>query len=109
ARVEAVLWRAWLRMPVVLPADLRRQRHENGLHPPHAGLQPEYRAAIVHEVELHIAAAPVMLEMLLPLAKGHILAPPEYGLIGIEVAVAHRAQEFEGPVEAPFIEVVEKQ
>src|SRR5690606_18951083 len=99
---------AGLRLPVVAPADLRRQRHETGLGAP-AGLQPEQGAAVEHQVELHVAAAPVGLELALALAEGRRLAALHDRQVGLQIGIAHRAQEGEAGVEVPLVEVVEEQ
>src|SRR5665213_3085570 len=56
-------------MPVVAPCRLRRQRHQDCFGAP-VRLQPEQRAAVLHEIELDVATAPVELELALALAMG---------------------------------------
>src|SRR5690606_24301671 len=65
--VEALLRRARLGLPVVAPGRERRHRGEDRLHTA-ARLEAEARAAVVHEVEFDVAAAPVELEAPLALA-----------------------------------------
>ena len=57
----------------VLPRGERREAHQHALDP-RVGLQPEQRAAVVHQVELDVAAPPDELEPPLPLAVRQ--APP---------------------------------
>ncbi len=71
--VQRRLRGAGCRMPVVAPFHHRRQRHQDRFGAP-ARLQAEQRAAVEHQVELDIAAAPVRLEVALALAVGHVLA-----------------------------------
>ncbi len=61
-------------MPVIVETNLRGQGHEDGFGAS-AGLQPEQGAAVVHQVELDVAAAPVQLESALAFTVGMILAP----------------------------------
>ena len=62
------------RLPVVAPFHHRRQRHQDRFGAA-ARLQAEQRAAVVHQVELDVAAAAVGLEVALALAVGRVLAP----------------------------------
>src|SRR3990167_8652450 len=59
---QARLFPARLRLPVVAPARMRPQRHQDRFGTP-AGLQTEQRAVIEHQVELDIAAAAEGLEL----------------------------------------------
>ena len=65
--VQPRLGRARLGLPVVAPGHDRRHRHQDALGAP-ARLQAEQRAAVEHQVELDVAAAPVGLEVALALA-----------------------------------------
>src|SRR5665213_4376850 len=56
-------------MPVITPCRLRRQRHQDRFGAS-VRLQPEQRAAVLHEVELDVASAPVELELALAFAMG---------------------------------------
>ena len=67
--VQARLGRTRLGPPVVAPGHDRRHRHQDALGAP-ARLQAEQRAAVVDQVELDVAAAPVGLEVALALAVG---------------------------------------
>src|SRR5262249_54863009 len=71
--VELRLGRAGLGGPVVAPADLGGERHEDRLGAA-AGLDAEEGAAVDEEVELDVAAAAVELEVALALAVGEFLA-----------------------------------
>src|SRR6185295_1222641 len=64
---ELRLGAARLRREAVLPARERRQRHQDGLDAA-ARLQAEQRSAVVEQVELDVAPAPVQLELPLALA-----------------------------------------
>src|SRR5258706_332266 len=71
--VELLLRASRLRFPVVAPFDARRQRHEDGLGAP-ARLKAKERAAVVDQVEFHVAPAPIGLERALALAVA-LVAP----------------------------------
>src|SRR6185312_9531990 len=105
--VEARLGSPRLRLPVVAPAHQRRQRHQDRLRAP-AGLEAEERAPVPHQVELHITAPPVELEVPLPLAVGGVPAPLDDGHIGGEEVVADALEEGEAALEPPLVEIVEK-
>jgi hypothetical protein len=105
--VEARLGRARLRTPVVTPGDHRRHRHQDALGAA-ARLQAEQRAAVVHEVELDVAAAPVGLEVALALAVRGVAAAPDDRQVRRQEGVADRAHQREARVEAALGEVVEE-
>src|SRR5215210_1282565 len=105
--VEPCLGRARLGVPVVAPADERGEGHEDRLGPA-AGLEPEKSAAVPDEVELHVAATAIELEVAFALAVRNVPATPQDWKVGREEVVAHAPQEFEGPLEAPFVQVVEE-
>ena len=65
--------RARLRLPVVAPVDDRRHRHQDRFGAS-ARLQAEQGAAVAHQVELDVAAAPVGLEVAFALAVRRVLA-----------------------------------
>src|ERR1039458_9350024 len=65
--IEPRLRRSWYRAPVVVPADQRRQGHQNRLGAT-ARLQAEQCAAVVNEIEFHVSAAPIELKISLALA-----------------------------------------
>ena len=51
-------------------------------------LQAEQRAAVVDQVELDVAAAPVQLELALAFAERRVLAALDDRQVGVEEAVA---------------------
>src|SRR5438034_440286 len=71
------------RLPVVAPFDDGRQRQKNRLRAA-SGLQAEQRAAIPDQVEFHVAAATIRLEVALALTVRHIFAPDENRFVGGE-------------------------
>src|SRR5690606_1664572 len=104
---QARLGAAVLRLEAVFPAHARGQAHQDRLGPATA-LQAEQRAAVVDQVELDVAAAAVELELALALAIGGVLATLHDRQVGIEEAVADRAQVGEVALEV-FVQVVEEQ
>src|SRR3546814_9260267 len=68
----------------------------------------EQGAAVVHQVELDVAAAPVQLELAFALAVGRVATTLDDRQVGIEEAVADRAQVAEVGIEAG-VQVVEEQ
>src|SRR5690606_27522954 len=106
--VELRFGGAGLRVPVVAPGHQRRQGHEDGLGAA-AGLQSEYGAAIVDEVEFHVAPAAIELELPLAFAPGHPAPPRGDGGVSRQVRIAHAAQEIEAAGKSPLAEVVEEQ
>src|SRR5262245_60277539 len=106
--VEPRLRGAGLRAPAVAPAHQRRQRHEDRLRPS-ARLDAEEGAAVVEQVELDIAPAPVELEVALALAVGGLPAAAQDRQVGGEEGVAHGAGEGERAREPPLAEVVEEE
>src|SRR6185503_2944804 len=98
---------ARLRMPVVAPPHQRRKRQQDGFGAA-ARLQSEQRAAIPDQVELHVAAAPIRLEVALAIPVRRVLASREDRRVHRQESVADRAREGEAPVEAFGVEVVEE-
>ncbi len=74
-----------------------------------AGLQAEQGAPVVDQIEFHVAAAAVELEVPFSFTKRRILAFFHDGQVGIQVAVTHRLHECEASFEPPLIQVVEEQ
>src|SRR5688500_8958540 len=72
---------AGLGLVPVLPARLERQRHQDALDAP-AGAQAEARAAVVHQVELDVAAAAQPLPPPLALAPRRADAPADQRQVG---------------------------
>src|SRR6202044_1250613 len=70
-----------LGMPVVVPSHQRRQGHQNRFGAA-AGLQTEQGAAVVNQIEFHVAAAPIQLKAPLALAERLIPAPFQDGQVG---------------------------
>src|SRR6266702_5629086 len=105
--VQPRLVAARLRTPVVAPPDDRWQRHKNRLSAS-VRLQAEDSSSVVHEIELHVAPAPIRLKIALPLAVGQVLAPQQHGNVGVEKAVAHASGQCEAVLEVAIVEIVEK-
>src|SRR5690625_3950381 len=97
-----------LRLPVIVPAHQGWQGHQNGFGAP-AGLQAEQGAAVVNQVELHVAPPAIELKMPLPLTVLHVFAPLYYGQVGVEKAVPHSAHEIKAALEPALVEIVKKQ
>src|ERR1700674_5039275 len=106
--LQALLGRAGLWMPADLPAHHRRKRHQDrvGAAP---GLQAEESAAVVEQVELDVAAAPIELELALAIAEGNAAAPLDDRQVRGEEGIAHPAQELETAREAPLRKGTEKE
>src|SRR5438067_4470025 len=94
-------------LPVVAPFDDRRQRQENRFGAA-SGLQAEQRAAIPDQIEFHVAAAAIRLEVALPLAIGRVLAPNENRLVRREEMIADRLREPQATIETAVRQVIEK-
>src|SRR5690606_11887816 len=105
--VQARLEAAGLGRVSVFPAYQRRQAHQDRLGAA-AALKPEVGASVVDQVELDVAAAPVQLELALPLAPRRVLAAFDDRQVGVEETVADRAQVAEILFEVP-LQVVEEQ
>ena len=63
------------------PLRRQRQTHQDTLHPRPWRLEPECRAAIVHQVELHIPAPPYLLPFFFPLRVRHVFPSVDDGQI----------------------------
>src|SRR5688500_4957299 len=94
-------------MPVVAPHRPGRQRHQYRLGAP-TRLEPEERAAVVDQVEFHVAAAPIRLKGALALAVLNIHAAFDDGQIGGKEMLAHASRQREARLEPRFIEVIEE-
>src|SRR3546814_13430834 len=73
-----------------------------------AGLDPEQRAAVLQQVELDVAAAPVELELALAFAVRRVAAALDDRHVRVEETVADRAQVVEVAFEIR-VQVVEEQ
>src|SRR4051812_44332985 len=93
--VKPRLGRARFGFPVIAPRDEWRQRHQNGFGAA-AALQAEDRAAIVDQVELHVASATIKLEIALALAEGRGLAPGHDGQVSGHERIADTAEKGKG-------------
>src|SRR3989338_1843916 len=96
-----------LRMPVIAPFHQRRHGHQDGFGAAVA-LQTEDGAAVDHQVEFDIAAAPVQLEIALAFAVRSIHAALENRHIGRQEMIADASLDGEGGGEVRFAEVVEE-
>src|SRR5690606_16562746 len=104
---EAGLGAAGFGGVAVLPADARRQAHEDGFGAA-AGLQAEQGAAVVDQVELDVAAPAVELELAFAFAVWRFPPALHDRQVGVEEPVADRAQVAEVGVEVA-VQVVEEQ
>src|SRR5213078_1277299 len=96
-----------IRLPVITPLHERGQGHQYRLSA--AGrLQAEQRAAIIDEIELHIAAAAIGLEVSLTLAVRKIFPALDDGKIGREKMIADGASELETRIETSLGQIVEE-
>src|SRR5205807_1024446 len=93
--------------PVVAPRGARRQRHQDRFGTP-AGLQAEQRAAVVHQVEFDVAAAPVGLEVLFCFAVWHLSTAFEDRPISVQKVISYGAGERKGKIEVAIGEVIEE-
>src|SRR4051812_22216759 len=75
------------KLRVVLPADQRRQRHQDRLDAA-ISLQTKSSSAVVDEVELDVAAAPEQLKLPLALTERIILPSFDDGKIGVQERLA---------------------
>src|SRR6266480_7927809 len=105
--VELFFRRAGLRLPVVAPRGARRQRHEDRFGAP-ARLQTEQGAAVVHQIEFDIAAAPVGLEFFFSFTVWQIFPSFDYRAIRREEMISHGAGERKGKIEVAIGEVIEE-
>src|SRR5215210_4484859 len=96
--VEPRLGCAGLGMPVVAPADQRRQGHEDRFRPS-PGLETEQGAAVPDQVELDVTPPSIELEITLALAPGHVPPAMDDREVGGKEVVAYPAQEFEAALE----------
>ena len=83
------------------------QRHEDSLGAP-ARLQAEEGAAVVDQIELDVATAPVQLKSTLLGAIGLRVATLEQRQIGVPIGVADGLQKSETTGEPEGIEVIEE-
>src|SRR6185369_1000558 len=105
--VEVVLGRARLVLALVGPTGQRRHRHQDRLGTS-ARLQAEVRAAVPHQVEFDVAAAPVQLEIALTVTVRQVLAALQDRHVGIQETIGDRSHHREAVHEAAFGEVVEE-
>src|SRR3989338_2524695 len=99
--------RARLRMPVITPFHQRRHGHQDGFGAAVA-LQTEDGAAVDHQVEFDIAAAPVKLEIALAFAVRSIHAALENRHVGRQKEITDALLDGEGVGEIRFTKVVEE-
>src|SRR5699024_5489200 len=66
-------------------------------------------AAVVNQVEFHVAPAPVELESAFALAVGHVAAALDDGCVRVDEGLADAAAEGKTLREAEFVQVIEKQ
>src|SRR5207245_8383938 len=71
-------------------------------------MQAEKRAAVVDQVELDVARAPVSLEGALALAEGDVLAALKDRDVGLQEVLADGARQREAMIEARVGEIVEE-
>src|SRR5262245_20256281 len=93
--------------PVVAPAYRGRQRHQYGLGAP-ARLPTEQRTAVVHQIELDVAPAPVGLKIALTLRVGELPAALCDRHPCVEEMIAHAAHQGKREFKAAVAQVVEK-
>src|SRR5579885_2271187 len=104
--VKPCLRRARLRAEIVLPADHRRQRHQDRLGAA-ARLQAEQRAAVADQVEFDVPAAAELLEGPLPRGVRLLLAALRDRQVGFEEMVAAVLHEGEERFQVP-LQIVEE-
>src|SRR5712691_8635860 len=93
--------------PVITPLHERGQGHQYRLGA--AGrLQAEQRAAIINEIELHVAAAAIGLEIPLALAVRKTFPAPDNGKIGRKKVVADAASKLEARIETALVQIIEE-
>src|SRR5262249_29592246 len=105
--VELLFRAARLGLPVVAPLYPRRQRYQDRLGAT-AGLQPEQRTAVVHQIELDVAPATIGLERALALAIGKIAAALDDRQISRQEPFSHASRQREASGEIGRVEIVEK-
>ena len=108
-RVKARFFGTRLWTVIIVPAHFRWQRHEDGFNAANARLQTEERAPVVHEVELNVASAPLLLKAFFTLAVWCLLALLHKRQIRRQIAVTHGLHEGEALRKTPFIQVIVKQ
>ena len=74
-------------LPVITPTHLRWQRHEDGFGAA-TGLQAEQGAAVIDQVELHVPATAVFLELALLRGVGRVLAALDDWQVGVDEGIA---------------------
>src|SRR5579875_1578471 len=89
------------------PGRERRQGHEDRLGIA-AGHQAEARAAVIEEVELHVAAAPRELMPALRLGPARVHMPPHDGGIGGEKGAADILHKGEATLPVTALQIVEE-
>src|SRR6266705_3233731 len=94
-------------LPVITPLHERGQGHQYRLGA--AGrLQAEQRAAIINEIELHIAAAAIGLEIPLALAVRKTFPALDNRKIGWKKMVADAASKLEARIETALVQIIEE-
>ena len=80
----------------VHPPGLKRQAHEDTLHPGPRRGETKRGAAVMNKVELDVAAAAQLLPFFLLRGEGHVFAPGDEGQVRREKgpsAVLHKAED----------------
>src|ERR1700676_948910 len=95
-------------MPIVFPANQRRQRHQDGFGAA-ARLQAEQCASIVNQIEFDIAAPPVELKLPLAIAVRLVLAAFQNGHECRQKMLTDAALKSKGTVKSAFVQIVEEQ
>ena len=91
-----LLWRASLYLLVVLPPGEQRKRHQNALNACIWCEESELCAAILHQIELHIAPSLVLLPAHILIILRRIFASLQYLFVGIQGATSAVFNKFEG-------------
>src|ERR1700684_3609690 len=95
-------------MPVVFPANDGRQRHQDRLGAA-ARLQSEQGAPVVHQIEFHVSAAAVQLELAFAIAVRLVLAPFQQGQECGQKVIANAALKCKATTKAAVVQIVEEQ
>src|SRR3546814_9970596 len=74
-----------------------------------AGLQAKERAPVKDQIEFHMAATTVSLEVALFFGEGHGPASFDDGHVGVHESIAYRTGQGEAMSKVLFVQVVEKQ
>jgi hypothetical protein len=94
-------------MPFVFPCHFGWKRHQDGFYPS-SRLETEEGASVVNEVEFHITASSVALEVLVAFLERMICPVLNNWKISVGVGVAYTFKKSESVIKSTFGEVVEK-